>query len=323
MSENPKEAAQSCAARRRVVALFLAFAAATPGAARGQDAIGRGRAYLASRQLPSGWFQGATPTDVVEALGVTDDADVRRRALLALALALAIPDNTEAALARLVALAGSPYAIRSPRRLTAWPSPRARWGSRLDRSGGIRSCWRGRSGSRWWTPISRRSRRTWDSLSRASPGRTVASDLPTTTAIWRSRRRSLWRCGRSGRSLLASGRGRRVGRVRGHAGRPGTALGVGARARPARLFGPARSRASRGAVRGARRAPGRESGAFDSDVRATALAIAALRTAAPDLQLDIPLVLDATPTTGQTYAVAARITNADRGRRPCPRCGIR
>lgn len=93
---------------RAAITALAIFAVMLAGPSASAAGIDEARGYLTAGLLPDGRLDGATETDVVEALGVIEDGATRHAILLA--LTSAAPDNNEAALARLVALAQTPYA---------------------------------------------------------------------------------------------------------------------------------------------------------------------------------------------------------------------
>jgi subtilase family serine protease len=107
LSEHAKQPSPHRAVRLAVTTLIALAAGAVPVQVRGQDSIGRARAFLERSQLPHGAFAGTPVIDTVEAMRSV--AATSQREAASVALFLAHTDNNQAMFARLDALAGSPY----------------------------------------------------------------------------------------------------------------------------------------------------------------------------------------------------------------------
>ena len=92
---------------RLVLAAACAATIGSSSLVQADDAVARGQEFLRVAQRPGGGYAGIPILDAAEAAAVLDDPLYRDAALFA--LAQATPDNTEAAIARLDALVGTPY----------------------------------------------------------------------------------------------------------------------------------------------------------------------------------------------------------------------
>jgi hypothetical protein len=92
----------------RATAAALILHVAAIGIAHAEDVVQGARGFLTGSQVPTGTFPGAPVVDTIEAIRALTASPARDAA--AAALFLSRPDNSEAAFARLAALAASPYA---------------------------------------------------------------------------------------------------------------------------------------------------------------------------------------------------------------------
>jgi subtilase family serine protease len=289
----------------KLAAAVVAVATAPLAVAADSSVVDDARAYLAAQQRASGEFERATITDTVEALAAIEDDTVRERALLA--LAVQIPDNAEAALARRVALTRTPYAALLPSDSAVLGGggfglvPGASQADPLVLAWALRLA----SVDADFAPLAPQLAYALASLARADGGYGFA-DNPSDLALTAQVAMALKGAGPFAADAAAAAAGSVQSAMESaSAGDLSTvelALGLAAcadRLSPGDVSQLSTLLAARQEV----------SGAFDSDVRATALALAALRFASPDLRVVMPLVLETRPVTGATYAVPLTVSN--------------
>jgi subtilase family serine protease len=300
---------------RLCCAAALAAVVAVPLPALADDAVGRARAFVAARQAPGGDFTGAPVPDAAEASTALVDPAARANALFALSLVQ--PDNYEAALARAAVIAGSPYAdLMSDGALG------------LALSAGDLGLAPGASGT--------------DSLVLATALRLTAAD-PTQGSVVPAIVQGLALHQRSDGGFgfadepsdiaLTAEIARDFALVPGAPGAPymrtlaatylasvvpGQVASLPAADLALVLLGAGDSQPSLVALLGPELLARQEAGGgFDGgDLRATALAVQALRVSLPDLSVGGALVLDTAPATGSDYQVPVVVTNHGRSAAP-------